>query len=64
MTIARMSAHSLTSKVGIWSRSHDLVGEEFRILSIWFSDTGSKGDRRLLLLLGLVSETFTDASSY
>ena len=27
-----MSAHSLTTEVGIGSRSHDLVGEDFRIL--------------------------------
>ena len=55
-----MSAHSLTNEVGIGSRSHDLVGEEFRILCMSPSDTGSKEDRVLLFLLGLVKETGTD----
>ena len=30
--VIRMSAQSLTSEVGIGSRSHDLVGDDFRIL--------------------------------
>ena len=58
-----MSAYSLTNEVGIRSRSHDLVGEEFRILRMSPSNTGSKGDRALLLLLGLVRETGTDDCS-
>ena len=33
-----MSAHSLTSEVDIGSRSHDLVGEEFRIFRMSPSD--------------------------
>ena len=33
MGVMRISAHSLTSDVGIGSRSHDLDGEDFRILS-------------------------------
>ena len=53
-----MSAHSLTSKVGIGSRSHDLVVEEFRILRM--SPSALKEKRALLLLLGLVRETGTD----
>ena len=32
--VIRMSAHSLTSEVDIGSKSHDLVGEDFRILRI------------------------------
>ena len=54
-----MSAHSLTSAVGIGSRSHDLVVDDFRILRMP-SDTGSKEDRAVLLLFGLVRETGTD----
>ena len=49
----------LTSEVGIESRSHDLVGEAFRILRMPSSDTGSKEDKTMLLLLGLVVETGT-----
>ena len=51
-----MSTHSLTSEVGIWSRSHDLVGD-FRILRMPSSDAGLKEDRVLLVILGLVAET-------
>ena len=58
-----MSAHSLTTEVVIRSRSHELVGEEFRILRRSSSDTGSMGDRVLLLLLGLVAETGIDECS-
>ena len=58
--VTRMSVHSLTNEVGIGSRSHVLMGEEFRILRMSSSDTGSKEDRALLLLLGLVKETGTD----
>ena len=39
-----MSAHSLTSVVGIGSRLHDLVVDNFRILRMSPSDTGSKED--------------------
>ena len=45
-----MSANSLTSEVGIGSRSLDLVGDDFRILRMSSSDTGLKEDRALLLL--------------
>ena len=55
-----MSAHSLTSAVGIGSRSHDLVVDDFRILRMSPSDTGSKEDKAVLLLFGLVRETGTD----
>ena len=55
-----MSAHSLTSAVGIGSRSHDLVVDDFRILRMSPSDIGSKEDRALLLLFGHVRETGTD----
>ena len=51
-----MSAHSLTSEVGIGSRSHDLV-EDFRILRMSSSETGSKEDGVLLSILGLAIET-------
>ena len=33
MGFVRISAHSLTSEVGIGSRMQDLDGEDFRILS-------------------------------
>ena len=55
-----MSAHSLTSAVGIGSMSHDLVVDDFTILTMSPSDTGSKKDRVVLLLFGLVRETGTD----
>ena len=43
MGVMRISAHSLTSDVGIGSRPQDLDGEDFRILSSSSSDTGMKG---------------------
>ena len=51
----RISAHSLTSDIGIGSRSHNLDSEDFRI---WrsSSDTGAKEDRVFLVGLGLVTE--------
>ena len=55
--VIRISAHSLTSEIGIGSKSHHLVGEDVRILRMSSSDTGSKEDRALLLMLGLVTET-------
>ena len=58
-----MSVHSLMNEVGIRSRSHDLVREEFRILWMSPSDTGLKEDRVLFLLLGLVRETGNDDCS-
>ena len=57
--VIRMSAQSLTSEVGIGSRSHDLVGDDFRILKMSSSDTCSKEDRALLFMLGLVMVTGT-----
>ena len=57
-----MSAHSLTSAVGIGSRSDDLVLDDFRILRMSSSDTGSKEVRAVLLLFGIVRETGTDDS--
>ena len=61
--VIRMTAHSWTSEVGIGSKSHDLVGEDFRILRMSPSDTGSKEDRALLLMPGLVIETGADDCS-
>ena len=58
-----MSVHSLTSEIGIRSRSHDCVGEELRISRMSSSDTDSKEERMLLLLLGLVAETGTNDCS-
>ena len=58
-----MSAHFLTVEVGIGPRSHDLVGEDFRILRMSSLDTGSKEDGGLLLILGLLIETGADDSS-
>ena len=55
-----MSAHSLTSAVGMGSRSPDLVVDDLRILRMSPLDTGSKEDRAVLLLFGLVRETGTD----
>ena len=44
--------------MGSWL--HDLVVDDFRILRISPLDTGSKEDRAVLLLFGLVRETGTD----
>ena len=55
MGVMRISAHSLTSDVGIGSRSQDLDGADFRILSRSSSDTGVKEDRVFLVGLGLMS---------
>ena len=63
MGVMRISAHSLTSDVGIGSRSHDLDGEDFRILSSSSSDTGVKEDRVFLVWLGLVTEDGIDDCS-
>ena len=63
MGVMRISAHSLTSDVGIGSRSHDLDGEDFRILSSSSSDTGVKEDRVFLVGLGLVTEDSIDDCS-
>ena len=61
--LPRTTAHSLTSEVGIGSRSHYLVGEDFRILRMPSSNTGSKGDRVLLMFPGLAAETGADDCS-
>ena len=63
MGVMRISAHSLTSDVGIGSRSHDLDGEDFRILSSSSSDTGVKEDRVFLVGLVLVTEDSIDDCS-
>ena len=63
MGVMGISAHSLTSDVGIGSRSHDLDGEDFRILSSSSSDTGVKEDRVFLVGLGLVTEDSIDDCS-
>ena len=55
--VIRISAHCLTSEDGIGSKSHDLVAEDFRILRMSLSDTGSKENRARLFMLGLVIET-------
>ena len=60
MGVMRISAHSLTSDIGIGSRSHDLDGEDFRILSSSSSDTGVKEDRVFLVGLGLVTKDGID----
>ena len=60
MGVMRISAHSLTSDVGIGSRSHDLDGEDLRILSSSSSDTGVKEDRVFLVGLGLVTKDGID----
>ena len=61
--VIRMSTYSLSSGGGIGSRSNDLGGEDFRILRISSSDTSSKKDRALLLVLSLVTETGFDNCS-
>ena len=43
--MTKKSTHSLTSAVGMGSKSHDLVVDDFRILRMSPSDTGSKEDR-------------------
>ena len=63
MGVIRISAHSLTSDVGIGSGSQDLDGEDFRILRRSSSDTGVKGDRVFLVELGLVTEGGVDECS-
>ena len=60
MGVMRISAHSMTSDVGIGSRSQDLDGEDLRILSRSFSDTGVKEDGVFLVELGLVTEDGVD----
>ena len=60
MGVMRISAHSLTSDVGIGSRSHDLDAEDFRILSSSSSDTGVNKDSVFLIELGLVTEDGVD----
>ena len=49
--VTGMYAQSLTVEVGIRYRSHDLVGEEFKMLRMSISDTGLMEDRALLMLL-------------
>ena len=60
IVVIRMSVHPLTSEVGIGSRSHDLVADDFRISRMSSSDRGPKEDRAFLFLLGLVIETGAD----
>ena len=59
----RISAHSLTSDIGIGPRLQDLDGEDFKILSRSSSDTGVKEDRVFLAELGLVTEDGVDHCS-
>ena len=61
--VIRISAQYLTSEDGIGSRSYDLIGDDFRILRMSSSDTGSKEDRALLFILGLDIETGADDCS-
>ena len=63
MGVIRISAHSLTSDVGIGSRTQDLDGEDFRILSRLSLDTGVKEDSVFLVELGLVTEDGVDDCS-
>ena len=60
MGVMRISAHSLTSDVGIGSRPQDLDGEDFRILSRLSLDTGVKEDSVVLVELDLVTEDGID----
>ena len=60
MGVMRISAHSLTSDVGVGSRPQDLDGEDLRILSRLSSDTGVKEDNVFLVELGLVTEDGVD----
>ena len=60
MGVMRISAHSLTPDIGIGSRSQDLDGEDFRILSRSSSDTGVKEDRVFLVELDLVTKDGVD----
>ena len=60
MGVMRISAHSLTSDVGNGSRSQDLDGEDFRILSRSSLDTGVKEDRVFLVELGSMTEDGVD----
>ena len=62
MGVIRISAHSLTSDVGIGPRPQDLDGEDFRILSRLSSDTGVKEDSVFLVELGLVTADGVDRS--
>ena len=63
MGVTRISAHSLTSDVGIGSRLQDLGGEDFRIFSRLSSDTGVNEDSVFLMELGLVTEDGVDYCS-
>ena len=63
MGVMIISAHSLTSDVGIGSRSQDLDGEDFGIFSRSSSDTGVKEDRVFLVGLGLMTEDGVDDCS-
>ena len=63
MGVMRISAHSLTSDLRIRSRSHDLDGADFRILSSSSSDTGVKEGRVFLVVLGLITEDGIDDCS-
>ena len=63
MGVMRISAHSLTRDIGIGTRSHDLDGEDFTILSSSSSDTGVKEDRVFLVGLGLVTKDSIDDCS-
>ena len=63
MGVMRISAHSLTSGIGIGSRPQDVDGEDFRILSRLSSDTGVKEDSVFLVELGLVTEDGVDDCS-
>ena len=60
MGVMRISAHSLTSDIGIGPRPQDLDGENFRILSRLSSDTGVKEVSVFLVELGLVTEDGVD----
>ena len=59
----RISTHSLTSDIGIGSRSHDVDGEDLRILSWLSSDTGVKQDRVFLVGMDLVTKDGIDDCS-
>ena len=63
MWVMRISAHSFTNDVGFGSRSQNLDGEDFRILSRSSSVTGVKEDRLFLVRLDLVTQYGVDDCS-
>ena len=63
MGVMRILVHSLTSDIRTRSRSKDLDGGDFRILSRSSANTGVNEDRVFLVELGLVTEDGIDDCS-